>query len=165
MTSRRQIQDGGPHDFRSKMAAPMTSDPRWRPHRVRSKMAAPMTSGPRWRPPWRQIQDGGPHDVRSKMAAPTKSDTRWRPLWRVRFHLGGWVNALDHEKVASRPRARCRSSIYKGEGPLIYFRSSERDPVFNDVAGRSALFIPFPGWTLFFQHGPFTSFSTYWSAS
>ena len=31
-------------------------------------------------------------------------------------------NALDHEKVASRPRARCRSSIYKGEGPLIYFR-------------------------------------------
>ena len=24
MTSRRQIQDGGPHDFRSKMAAPVT---------------------------------------------------------------------------------------------------------------------------------------------
>ena len=31
MTSRRQIQDGGPHDFRSKMAASMTSGPRWRP--------------------------------------------------------------------------------------------------------------------------------------
>ena len=42
MTSRRQIQDGGPH-----------------------------TSDPRWRPPRRQIQDGGPHDFRSKMAAPT----------------------------------------------------------------------------------------------
>ena len=51
MTSLRQIQDGGPHDFRS-------------------KMAAPMTSGPRWRPPRCEIQDGGP----------TKSDTRWRPL-------------------------------------------------------------------------------------
>ena len=45
------VQDGGPHDFRSKMAAPMTSDPRWRP-------------------PRRPIQDGGPHGVRSKMAAP-----------------------------------------------------------------------------------------------
>ena len=45
------IQDGGPHDFRSKMAAPTTSDPRWRLPRL-------------------QIQDGGP----------TKSDTRWRPL-------------------------------------------------------------------------------------
>ena len=86
------IQDGGPHD-------------------VRSKMAAPTTSNPRWRPPQREIQDGGP----------TKSDTRWWSLWRVRLHLGGWVNALDHERVASRPRARCRSSIYKGEGPLIYF--------------------------------------------
>ena len=71
MTSRRQIQDGGPHDFRSKMAAPTTSDQRWRP---------PTTSDPIWRPPRRQIQDGGPHDFRSKMAAPTKSDTRWRPL-------------------------------------------------------------------------------------
>ena len=50
MTSRRQIQDGGPHDFRSKMAAPMTSDPRWRPPRL-------------------PVQDGGPHGVRSKMAA------------------------------------------------------------------------------------------------
>ena len=39
MTSRRQIQDGGPHDFRSKMAAPTT--PRWRPHDT--KMAAPVT--------------------------------------------------------------------------------------------------------------------------
>ena len=133
MTSRRQIQDGGPHDFQCKMAAPTTSNPRWRPPRH---------------------QDGGP----------TKSDTRWRPLWRVRLHLGGWVNALDHEKVASRPRERCRSSIYRDEGPLNYFRvgfflrSSERDPVFNGVARRSARFIPFPGWTLFFQHGPFTSF-------
>ena len=47
MTSRCQIQDGGPHDFRSKMAAPTTSDPRWRPPRH---------------------QDGGPHEI--KMAAP-----------------------------------------------------------------------------------------------
>ena len=43
----------------------------------------------------------------------------------------------------------------------FFLRSSERDPVFNGVARRSAQFIPFPGWTLFFQHGPFTSFSTY----
>ena len=37
---------------------------------------------------------------------------------------GGGVNALDPKKVASRPRARCRSSsLYtRGEGPLIYFR-------------------------------------------
>ena len=33
------VKDGGPHDFRSKMAAPTT--PRWRPHEV--KMAAPVT--------------------------------------------------------------------------------------------------------------------------
>ena len=32
------VQDGGPHDFRSKMAAPTT--PRWRPHEI--KMAAPV---------------------------------------------------------------------------------------------------------------------------
>ena len=83
MTSRRQIQDGRPHDFRSKMAAPTAWDPRLGPHEVRYKMAAPVT--------------------------------RW-------LHLGGWVNALDHEKVASPPRARCRSFIYKGEGPLNYFR-------------------------------------------
>ena len=31
----------------------------------------------------------------------------------------------------------------------FFLGSSERDPVFNDVAGRSTLFIPFPGWTLF----------------
>ena len=37
------IQDGGPHYFRSKMAAPTTFDPRWRPHEVRYKMAAPVT--------------------------------------------------------------------------------------------------------------------------
>ena len=43
------VKDGGPHDFRSKMAAPTT---------------------PRWRPPRLPIQDGGPHGVRSKMAAP-----------------------------------------------------------------------------------------------
>ena len=41
---RRQIQDGGPHDFRSKMAAHTTSDPRWRP-------------------PRREIQDGSPCDA------------------------------------------------------------------------------------------------------
>ena len=38
------IQDGGPHDVRSKMAAPTTSDPRCRPPRS-------------------QIQDGGPCDA------------------------------------------------------------------------------------------------------
>ena len=38
------IQDGGPHDVRSKMAAPTTSDTRWRPPRS-------------------QIQDGGPCDA------------------------------------------------------------------------------------------------------
>ena len=43
------VQDGDPHDFRSKMATPTT---------------------PRWRPPRRQIQDGDPHGVRSKVAAP-----------------------------------------------------------------------------------------------
>ena len=67
MTSRRQIQDGGPHDFRSKMAVPTTSGPRWRPPRRQIQ-----DGGPRRLP----IQDGGPHGVRSKMAAPTKSDTR-----------------------------------------------------------------------------------------
>ena len=60
MTSRRQIQDGGP-------TLPIQDGG---PHDVRSKMAAPTTSDPRWRPPWREIQGGGP----------TKSDTRWRPL-------------------------------------------------------------------------------------
>ena len=62
------VQDGDPHDFRSKMAAPTTSDPRWRPHDT--KMAAPTTSDPRWRLPRREIQGGGP----------TKSDTRWQSL-------------------------------------------------------------------------------------
>ena len=33
----------------------------------------------------------------------------------------------------------------------FFLRSSERDPVFNGVARRSARFIPFPGWTLFFS--------------
>ena len=37
------IQDGGPHDFRSKMTAPTTFDTRWRPHEVRYKMATPVT--------------------------------------------------------------------------------------------------------------------------
>ena len=32
-------------------------------------------------------------------------------LWRIWLHLGGWVNALDHEKVASRPRAQCQSCL------------------------------------------------------
>ena len=41
---------------------------------------------------------------------------------------------------------------------MVFLRSSERDPVFNGVARRSARFIPFPRWALFFQHGPFTSF-------
>ena len=64
MTSRRQIQDGGPHDFRSKMAAPTT---------------------PRWRPPRRQIQDGGPHEIRYEMAAPvTRSVTPRRVSQRPR---------------------------------------------------------------------------------
>ena len=84
------------------MAASTTSDPRWRPPRRQLQDGGPTTSDPRWRPPRHEIQDGGP----------TKSDPRWRSLWRVRLHLGGWVNALDHEKVASRPRARCRSSLY-----------------------------------------------------
>ena len=56
------------------------------------------------------IQDGGPHGVRSKMAAPRSQIQDGLSLCRVRLHLGGRVNALDHEKVASRPRARCRSS-------------------------------------------------------
>ena len=34
---------------------------------------------------------------------------------------------------------------------MVFLRSSERDPVFNGVARRSARFIPFPGWTLFFS--------------
>ena len=60
MTSRRQIQDGGPHDFRSKMAAPRS-----------------------------QIQDGGPHDFRSKMAAPvTRSVTPRRVSQRPRPREG-----------------------------------------------------------------------------
>ena len=66
MTSRRQIQDGGPHDFRSKMAAPTTSGPRWRPQRH---------------------QDGGPHEI--KMAAPvTRSVTPRRVSQRPRPREG-----------------------------------------------------------------------------
>ena len=66
MTSRRQIQDGGPHDFRSKMAAPTTSDQRWRPPRH---------------------QDGGPHEI--KMAAPvTRSVTPRRGSQRPRPREG-----------------------------------------------------------------------------
>ena len=69
MTSRRQIQDGGPHDFRSKMAAPTTSDPRWRPTK----------SDPRWRP----------HEVRYKMADPvTRSVTPQRVSQRPRPREG-----------------------------------------------------------------------------
>ena len=51
MTSRLPVQDGSPLDFRSKMAAPTTSGPRWRPHGVRSKVAAPRS------------QDDGPCDA------------------------------------------------------------------------------------------------------
>ena len=87
------VQDGGPHD--TKMAAPPTSDPRWRPprhqdggpHDFRSKMAAPTTSGPRWRPP--RHQDGGPHEVRYEMAAPvTRSVTPRRVSQRPRPREG-----------------------------------------------------------------------------
>ena len=46
MTSRRQIQDGGPHD--TKMAAPTTSGPRWRPPRHQD--GGPTKSDTRWRP-------------------------------------------------------------------------------------------------------------------
>ena len=135
------------------------------------------------------IQDGGPHDVRSKMAAPTTP--RWRPH-EVRYEMAAPVTrSVTPRRVSQRPRPREGSvtswsavsfffSIYKGEGPLMYrtntdleesilrisgcffLRSSERDPVFNGVARRSARFIPFPGWTLFFQHGPFTSFGRVW---
>ena len=60
------VQDGGPHDFRS-------------------KMAAPTTSGPRWRPP--RHQDGGPHEI--KMAAPvTRSVTPRRVSQRPRPREG-----------------------------------------------------------------------------
>ena len=87
MTSRRQIQDGGPHDFRS-------------------KMAAPTTSGPRWRPPRPQIQDGGPHDLRSKMAAPTTSGPRWRPH-EVRYEMAAPVTrSVTPRRVSQRPRPR-----------------------------------------------------------
>ena len=46
MTSRCQVQDGGPHGVtvaRSKMTAPTASDARWRPHEVRYKIAVPVT--------------------------------------------------------------------------------------------------------------------------
>ena len=51
MTSRRQIQDGGPHDVRSKMAAPRLPVQDGGPHDT--KMAAPRS----------QIRDGGPCDA------------------------------------------------------------------------------------------------------
>ena len=64
------VQDGGPHDFRSKMAAPTTSDPRWRP---------PTTSDPRWRS----------REVRNKMAVPvTRSVTPRRVSQRPRPREG-----------------------------------------------------------------------------
>ena len=64
------IQDGGPHDVRSKMAAPTTSDPRWRP-------------------PQSQIQDGVPHKVRYKIAIPlTRSVTPRRVSQRPRPQEG-----------------------------------------------------------------------------
>ena len=40
----------------------------------------------------------------------------------------------------------------------FFLRSSEQDPVFNGVARRSARFIPFPGWTLFFSARSFHVF-------
>ena len=45
---------------------------------------------------------------------------------------------------------------------MVFLRSSERDPVFNGVARRSARFIPFPGWTLFFSA---RSFHVFWEGS
>ena len=58
------VQDGGPHEI--KMAAPTTSDPRWRPPRH---------------------QDGGPHEI--KMAAPvTRSVTPRRVSQRPRPREG-----------------------------------------------------------------------------
>ena len=41
--------------------------------------------------------------------------------------------------------------VYIEDFRVVFLRSSERDPVFNGVARRSARFIPFPGWTLFFS--------------
>ena len=41
--------------------------------------------------------------------------------------------------------------VYIEDFRVVFLRSSERDPVFNDVAGRSTLFIPFLGWILFFS--------------
>ena len=77
MTSRRQIQDGGPH-----------------------------TSDQRWRPPRRQIQDGGPHDFRSKIAAPTAWDPRWWPH-EVRYKMAVPVTrSVTPRRVSQRPRPR-----------------------------------------------------------
>ena len=42
-----------------------------------------------------------------------------------------------------------------------FFRSSERDPVFNSVARRSTWFISFPGWT----HLSARSFHVFWAGS
>ena len=125
------VQDGGPHDFRSKMAAPTTSDPRLRPprlpvqdggpHDVRSKMAAPTTSGPRWRPP--RHQDGGPHEI--KMAVPvTRSVTPRRVSQRPRPREGSVYS-----------RAWCRSSIYKGEGPLMYRTNTDPEESILRISG------------------------------
>ena len=41
--------------------------------------------------------------------------------------------------------------VYMEDFRVVFLRSSERDPVFNGVAGRSTRFIPFPWWTLFFS--------------
>ena len=45
---------------------------------------------------------------------------------------------------------------------MVFLRSSERDPVFKGVARRSARFIPFTGWTLFFSA---RSFHVFWAGS
>ena len=75
------VQDGGPHDFRSKMAAPRLPV---QDDSIGVTLAS-MTSLP--------IQDGGPHDT--KMAAPTKS--RWRPPV---------TRSVTPGRVSQRPRPR-----------------------------------------------------------
>ena len=59
-----------------------------------------------------------------------------------------------------RTNTDLEESILRISGWFFYEVQNEIQS-FNGVAHRSARFIPFPGWTLFFQHGPFTSFSTY----
>ena len=81
-------------------------------------------SDPRWRPLRRQIEDGGPYGVRSKMAVPvTSNDPVTRSVTPRRVS-----QRPRPQKVASSPRARCRSSslcttgIYRS-GPPIHMAS------------------------------------------